>query len=607
MRYIRQLGIVVTVLCGACVWASSAEATYGGAQGPALPTSTPFEQCPAVDQDASCGYLIDITNGPKLTVLVDSAVGFYEAQDDVLVGVQNDSSAPVSSIHVGVPGSGYGSFGFDGDGLCTPGGPPVPSECPFGPSTSDPYDYWGPDAELTPDPESFDDGTVTFPTPLQPGEYTYFTLESPFTGATVVAGGGNDVIQTSLSDGTNTGPRIADPAPINVTDTATLLGKYASESEVAKTVSYHLYSDPACTSEILVAGKPAGGEYAITKEGELPPSTPVGASLETNHVYYWKAIYEGDKKNSPAEGNCGDETMTFGTPPARSTAAVTTNLKGGAAESGSSITVAQGTAVTDTASVTLGGAPQGGRVTYYVYQDAGCTLQVAGAKLGTAASATGAYGPSLPVTLPIGTYYFQAIYSGTGSVAPARSVCGSEVLTVAPPCACASVKTYLNKFSVFGKDSTRLGMRLNIALTCTGGPGKGCASDVVIHAPAGAKFINTAKGGKPTEVVTIHCAGPCSKTTIQRVSLTWLALKTKKRKKGKKTITTSTPIKSFLPQGRAKKSKAVTIEMFCDTSAGVVKTTAKMTIHFDKLGQVSYKLSDLNGDGKPDGKQLREF
>jgi hypothetical protein len=47
--------------------------------------------------------------------------------------------------------------------------------------------------------------------------------------------------------------------------------------------------------------------------------------------------------------------------------------------------------------------------------------------------------------------------------------------------------------------------------------------------------------------------------------------------------------------------------MLCDTSGGVVKTVSKMTIHFDKHGQVEYKLSDLNGDGKPDRKQLNEF
>lgn len=611
MSYIRQFGItVVVLLCGAGTWASSAQAAYGSAQSPALPTSPPFTQCPAVYLDASCTDLVLITNSaPQGIILRDPEVGFYEGSDDVLVGVQNESSSPVSSLHIGVPGSGDDTFGFDGDGLCNPGGPPVPGECPFGPSaTEDPYDYWGPDAQLT--AESPDAGTVTFPEPLQPGQYTYFSLESQPGDATINAG--NDLIETSLSDGVSqTGEDITDPSPVNVTDTATLKGAHAEEAPVGTKVIYRVYSDPSCTNEIKEGGKAAGGEPKIETEGVLPASSPFGSKLATNATYYWRAEYEGDSKgNSPVIEPCGDETMTFGTPPVRSAATVTTALKGATAESASNITVDQGTAVTDTASVTLGGAPQGGRVTYYVYQDAGCSLQVAGAKLGSSASSSGAYGPSLPVTLPLGTYYFQAIYSGSGSVAPARSACGSEVLNVVtppPPCACASVKAYLNKFSVFGKDSTRLGMRLNIALTCTGGSGNGCASEVVIHAPAGAKFLDTAKGAKPTDVVTIHCAGPCSGTTIQRVSLTWLALKTTRKKKGKKTITTTTPIKSFLPHGRAKKSKVITIEEICDTSGGTVKTTLKTTIHFDKHGQVDYKLSDLNGDGKSDGKQLNEF
>jgi hypothetical protein len=609
MKHIRQLGIVIAVVGASCMWASSAEGAYGSAQSPALPATPPFAQCPAVDEDASCTDLILITNAaPNGVVLRDPEVSFYDGEDDVLVGVQNESSAPVSSIHIGVPDSGDDSFGFDGDGECNPPSPPVPSECPFGPSAAeDPYDYWGPDAELTPDPLSVDDGTVTFPEPLQPGQYTYFSLESLESNATISAGGTNDLIETALSGGSSELPHITLAAPANVTDKATLKGAFANEAEVGAKVIYRLYSDPACTHEVTEkAGEPAGGEHKVETEGEIPASSEAGAKLATNATYYWTVEYKGDTKNNPVVEPCGDETMTFGTPPARSTATVTTTLKAGA-ESGTTLTVTPGTAVTDTASATLGGAPQGGRVTYYVYQDAGCTQQVAGARLGSAASASGAYGPSSPVTLPLGTYYFQAIYSGSGSVAPARSACGSEVLNVEPPCACASVKTYLNKFSVFGKDSTRLGMHLNIALTCTGGPGNGCASEVVIHAPAGAKFIDTAKGAKPTEVVTIHCGGPCSKTTIQRVSLTWLALKTTKKKKGKRTITTTKPIKSFLPQGRAKKSKVITIEMLCDTSGGVVKTISKMTIHFDKHGQVDYKLSDLNGDGKPDLKQLKEF
>jgi hypothetical protein len=629
MKYIRQLGIVVMVIGASCMWASSAEGAYGSAQSGLLPTTTPFTQCPAVEYDASCTDLIVITNEhPGGVILRDPEVGFYDDTDDVLVGVQNESSSPISSLKLGVPDDGDGSFAFDGDGLCGEHAPPTPSECPFAPSAteqllvgtdlSNGWGYWGPDAELTPNAgeEDADAGTVTFPEPLQPGQYTYFTLEAEIT-ATVYAGG-SDLIETSLAGaGSEAGPHIKAASPESVTDTATLIGAHASEAEKGKKVTYRLYSDSACTKEINTKGEPvkstkepAGGEKTIVTTGELPKSTAVGEKLATNAVYYWTAEYEGDSHgNEKVIEPCGDETMSFGTPPSRAGATVLTTLKGGSA-SGASITVDTGTSVTDTASATVGGAAQGGRVTYYVYQDAGCTQQVSGARLGSAASTSGAYGPSSPVTLPVGTYYFQAIYSGSGSVAPALSACGSEVLNVVtppPPCACASVKTYLNKFSVFGKDSTRLGMRLNIALTCTGGSGNGCASEVVIHAPAGAKFIDTAKGAKPTDVVTIHCAGPCSGTTIKRVSLTWLALKTTKKKKGKKTITTTTPIKSFLPHGRAKKSKVITIEMLCDTSGGVVKTVAKMTVHFDKHGQVDYKLSDLNGDGKLDGKQLNEF
>ena len=85
-------------------------------------------------------------------------------------------------------------------------------------------------------------------------------------------------------------------------------------------------------------------------------------------------------------------------------------------------------------------------------------------------------------------------------------------------------------------------------------------------------------------------------------------MKTTKRKKGRKTITTTEPIKSFLPKGRANKSKMIVIETFChERGRSVLRQRLTMTVHFDKHGQVDYKLSDLNGDGKKDGKQLNEF
>jgi hypothetical protein len=262
MRDRLRLRTVVLALAVIGVLPASAHASGSPLGPPAAPTTTPFQQCAAVYLDPSCGYLIDITSATSTKVLVDPSIGFYEGSDDILVGVQNDSTAPISSLHIGVPDSGYGSFGFDGDGLCTPGGSPVPADCPFGP-TGDPGDYWGPDAQLTVDPgpcvaggtgPCTDDGTVTFPTPLAPGQYTYFSLESPFTGATVVTGTQNDVVSTSLSDATNTGVHLTDPSPIAITDTATLAG--ANTGNAGGTITYKVYSDPACATTAVATSGP---------------------------------------------------------------------------------------------------------------------------------------------------------------------------------------------------------------------------------------------------------------------------------------------------------------------------------------------------------------
>ncbi len=622
MRNWSVAGVLAVGLAGLLLWAAPASASYGSAQNGPLPTSTPFQQCPAVYLDASCGYLIDLTGSGAETVYTDPEVGFYEGSDDVLVGVQNDTSAPISSIHVGVPGSGTGSFGFDGDGLCTPGGGPIPPECPFGPSSEDPFDYWGPDAELA--ASSADDGTVTFSTPLQPGQYTYFSLEAPPFGPAVVPGGGTDVIETSLTGASGSGARISEPAPANVTDTATLKGTHALEAQVGKKVTYRVYEDAGCTKEV---GKKLGGEVAIAEEGVLPPSVPFGATLPTNHVYYIRAEYQGDAHgNTPVVENCGDETLTFGTPPARAGTSVTTTLFGSNGTSGASITVPTGTLVADSASVSANGSPQSGRVTYFVFSDPTCTVQVPGVRLGGATSGTGAYSPSAETVLPIGTYYFQAIYSGNGSAAPARSVCGSEVLNVVqpvvpppiPPCHCLSVRAFMNKATVStAPGTTRVGMVLNIAMACSNGAG-GCRGEVHALAPSGAKFIDTAKlpkgvkPFKPTAAMSIACAGPCNATTIQRVPLTWTALVTKIIKPAHghvKAKTRTEPNSQFLPHNRHKHPQDIKLLLVCFGPAGEVVSTKTLTlkIEFDKHGQVEYKISDLNGDGKQDKKQLNEF
>jgi len=184
-------GIVTTALLGLLALAPGALAS-GSAQGPpAGPTTPPFTQCPAIGEDTLCQYLIDVKSTTEPPVIIeDPSQLFYDGSDDVTVAVQNETGLPLSKVHIGVLESGDNVFGLDGDGACAPSITPQPSGCPFGPpgNVESPFDYYGPDAGLAAEGTSTDAGTVTFPTPLATDQYTYFTLEAPPPGTTLVAG-----------------------------------------------------------------------------------------------------------------------------------------------------------------------------------------------------------------------------------------------------------------------------------------------------------------------------------------------------------------------------------------------------------------------------------
>jgi hypothetical protein len=100
----------------------------------------------------------------------------------------------------------------------------------------------------------------------------------------------------------------------------------------------------------------------------------------------------------------------------------------------SSTLVSANSPITDSATVVgaSGAGTATGKVTFTVYSDSHCQLPVAG-KAQSVSLTTGSATTS-PITLPPGTYYFQAQYFGDSNNEPAISACGSEVLTVqAPP------------------------------------------------------------------------------------------------------------------------------------------------------------------------------
>jgi hypothetical protein len=107
---------------------------------------------------------------------------------------------------------------------------------------------------------------------------------------------------------------------------------------------------------------------------------------------------------------------------------ISTQLTGGG-NSGEKISVKPGTAVRDHGLLSgAGAAGATGTVTYKVYSDASCATLVASA--GTVPIAGGTAPPSNPETLPAGTYYWQAAYSGDAQNNASLSECGAEVLTV---------------------------------------------------------------------------------------------------------------------------------------------------------------------------------
>jgi hypothetical protein len=217
-----------------------------------------------------------------------------------------------------------------------------------------------------------------------------------------------------------------------VSDIATLSGENASKA--TGKVSYKVYSDSQCSKEVTSAGEVevASGKAPASETKTLAPGT-----------YYWQASYSGDEANEKSVSECGAEveTVTQTLKPTK----LTTSLSGEGKE-GEKITVKQGAAVTDRATLSGENASTAtGTATYNVYGDSGCTKL-----LGTVSSAvSGGKSETSPLTfVEAGTYYWQVSYSGDENNQGSEDTCGAEVLTVTPkPATSTCGKTTVGKSS----------------------------------------------------------------------------------------------------------------------------------------------------------------
>ena len=176
--YVKALSVVLFLACGATVAVAQ---TICPAAGGANPFTHPPDP-----SGTGCNVVITIAANGSVSVQVTDATP-YEASEDVLVGVKNNSASTVGSLGL----TGTNIFGFEGDGICT---------FTFVGSTycsasqiagTDPQDYQGPTSTFS--LTNANTGTVTFgPAIPANGGSTYFSLEGVPTASltvTVTPGG----------------------------------------------------------------------------------------------------------------------------------------------------------------------------------------------------------------------------------------------------------------------------------------------------------------------------------------------------------------------------------------------------------------------------------
>jgi hypothetical protein len=139
-------------------------------------------------------------------------------------------------------------------------------------------------------------------------------------------------------------------------------------------------------------------------------------------TWHWVATYSGDTNNNKVASGATEEPLVV----SKASPTITTTL--------SASTGVIGAAVHDSSVLTGVTANAGGTVTYTVYTNDTCTLGAQDA--GTKTVASGVVPDSNPITFnTVGTWYWQAVYSGDANNNGATSTCTSETLVISPTAA----------------------------------------------------------------------------------------------------------------------------------------------------------------------------
>jgi len=238
----------------------------------------------------------------------------------------------------------------------------------------------------------------------------YMTNENPTQGVMQVDLGTKDIVSPSFVPNLpNTGYAISFDKNGNlwVGDTDSIL-EYSPSGVLLQTIT-----NPAFNTVFAAVFNPAGDTFYA------------GDNSSNGNVYTYDL--SGTLQHTFSAGGAVGGLSVAGALLPNQTS-VTTSLSGGG-QSGATITVNAGTAVTDSATLTNNTSDAGGTVTYNVYSDNTCKTLVATG--GTKPVTNGVVTNSDPVTLTTtGTFYWLASYSGDAKNAASDSGCGAETETV---------------------------------------------------------------------------------------------------------------------------------------------------------------------------------
>ena len=189
----------------------------------------------------------------------------------------------------------------------------------------------------------------------------------------------------------------------DLTDSATLAG---GTTTISGTITFKLFSDANCTVQV-------GSDVTKTVNGNgvyVSPAIHVNAA----GTYHWIANYGGDTNNNATSNACNAANENVVVNPL--SPSVTTNA-------GPTVRLgANGTDLTDTA--TLSGATNdaSGKITFQLFSDANCETQV-GSDVSTTVDGNDDYvSPAIHVTTG-GTYHWIANYSGDDNNSPTQNGC----------------------------------------------------------------------------------------------------------------------------------------------------------------------------------------